>query len=91
MIPALVSGRSLAAANLPPKGGDMVRSPSQEKVKLWQPGIPALELMRATCVTQRFPRHAHDGFADQSHLARHFKRLTGITPGKYPRIVQEKR
>ncbi len=29
------------------------------------------------------------GFADQSHLTRHFKRLTGITPGKYRRIVQE--
>ncbi|MDJ0805012.1 MAG: hypothetical protein QNI97_19220 [Desulfobacterales bacterium] len=51
MIPARVSGRSLAAANLPPKGGDMVRSPSKEKVKLWRPGIPGLELMRATCVT----------------------------------------
>ena len=29
------------------------------------------------------------GFVDQSHLTRHFKRLTGITPGKYRRIVQE--
>ena len=29
------------------------------------------------------------GFADQSHLTRHFKRLTGIAPGKYRRIVQE--
>jgi len=29
------------------------------------------------------------GFCDQSHLTRYFKRLTGITPGKYRRIVQE--
>jgi AraC-like DNA-binding protein len=29
------------------------------------------------------------GFADQSHLTRQIKRLTGITPGKYRRIVQE--
>ncbi len=69
----------------------MSRTASKENVKLWRPGIEGLELMRATYVTQRFPRHAHDGFADQSHLTRHFKRLTGITPGKYRRIVQEKR
>ena len=31
------------------------------------------------------------GFCDQSHLTRHFKRLTGMTPGKYRRIVQEHR
>jgi len=29
------------------------------------------------------------GFFDQSHFTRHFKRLTGMTPGKYRRIVQE--
>ncbi|MTI80349.1 MAG: AraC family transcriptional regulator [Firmicutes bacterium] len=29
------------------------------------------------------------GFVDQSHLTRHFKRITGITPGKYSNIVQE--
>jgi AraC-like DNA-binding protein len=23
------------------------------------------------------------GFADQSHLTRHFKRLVGVTPGRY--------
>jgi AraC-like DNA-binding protein len=28
---------------------------------------------------------AHTGFADQSHLTRHFKRLTGVTPGRYAR------
>ncbi len=56
MIPARVSGRATAAADLPRKGGDMFRSPSKEKVKLWRPGIPGLELMRATYVTQRFPR-----------------------------------
>ncbi|MDJ0874652.1 MAG: AraC family transcriptional regulator [Desulfobacterales bacterium] len=37
--------------------------PVKESVKLWQPGIEGLELMRATYVTQRFPRHSHDGFA----------------------------
>jgi AraC-like DNA-binding protein len=26
---------------------------------------------------------AETGFADQSHLARHFKHLTGVTPGQY--------
>ncbi len=25
------------------------------------------------------------GFADQSHLTRHFRRLVGVTPGRYPR------
>lgn len=29
------------------------------------------------------------GFFDQSHFTRHFKRFTGMTPGKYRRIVQE--
>jgi len=29
------------------------------------------------------------GFFDQSHLNRHFKRLTGMTPARYRRIVQE--
>lgn len=28
---------------------------------------------------------AQTGFADQSHLTRHFKRLTGVTPGRYQR------
>lgn len=28
------------------------------------------------------------GFVDQSHLHRQFKRITGITPGQYSRIVQ---
>lgn len=29
------------------------------------------------------------GFADQSHFTRHFKQITGLTPGKYSNIVQE--
>ncbi|MBI9087150.1 MAG: AraC family transcriptional regulator [Desulfobacterales bacterium] len=29
------------------------------------------------------------GFSDQSHLSRHFKRITGVTPGQYRRIVQD--
>lgn len=29
------------------------------------------------------------GFADQSHLTRHFKRLTGMTPARYRKNVQE--
>lgn len=36
----------------------------KEKVKLWRrPEFEGLELMRATDVTQRFPRHAREGFA----------------------------
>jgi len=32
---------------------------------------------------------AHDtGFADQSHLTRHFKRIVGVTPGQYQHIGQ---
>jgi len=30
------------------------------------------------------------GFTDQSHLTRHFKRLTGITPGYFRKIVQDR-
>ncbi len=41
---------------------------------------------------QRPAAAAHaTGFCDQSHFTRHFKRLTGMTPGKYRRIVQETR
>jgi AraC-like DNA-binding protein len=29
------------------------------------------------------------GFTDQSHLTRHFKRITGITPGYFSKIVQD--
>ncbi|MDY6987357.1 MAG: AraC family transcriptional regulator [Thermodesulfobacteriota bacterium] len=29
------------------------------------------------------------GFVDQSHLTRHFKRITGVTPGQYRKIVQD--
>lgn len=30
------------------------------------------------------------GFADQSHLTRHFRRITGLTPGAYGKIVQDR-
>ena len=30
------------------------------------------------------------GFTDQSHLTRHFKRITGITPGRYRNFVQDR-
>lgn len=30
------------------------------------------------------------GFADQSHLNRHFRRITGVTPGVYGKIVQDR-
>lgn len=30
------------------------------------------------------------GFADQSHLTRCFKRITGVTPGQYSNIVQDR-
>jgi AraC-like DNA-binding protein len=29
------------------------------------------------------------GFVDQSHLTRHFKRIVGVTPGQYSKIVQD--
>jgi AraC-like DNA-binding protein len=29
------------------------------------------------------------GFTDQSHLTRQFKRITGVTPGQYSKIVQD--
>jgi AraC-like DNA-binding protein len=34
------------------------------------------------------PAHvaAEYGFVDQSHLTRHFKRLTGVTPTQYARV-----
>ncbi|HEU4779486.1 MAG TPA: AraC family transcriptional regulator [Steroidobacteraceae bacterium] len=32
---------------------------------------------------------ASSGFADQSHLNRHFKRILGFTPGRYRNFVQE--
>ena len=31
------------------------------------------------------------GFVDQSHLTRHFKRIVGVTPGQYSKIVQDPR
>lgn len=34
---------------------------------------------------------ASSGFADQSHLNRHFKRVLGFTPGRYRNFVQEGR
>jgi AraC-like DNA-binding protein len=46
----------------------------------------ARELLRAgvsiAAVSQRV------GFADQSHLNRHFKRFTGVTPGEYARAFR---
>lgn len=30
------------------------------------------------------------GFCDQSHLTRHFRRITGLTPGAYGKIVQDR-
>jgi AraC-like DNA-binding protein len=33
---------------------------------------------------------AETGFADQSHLTRHFRRITGFTPGAYGKIVQDR-
>ncbi|MCL6638119.1 MAG: AraC family transcriptional regulator [Firmicutes bacterium] len=30
------------------------------------------------------------GFADQSHLHRHFKRIVGVTPGQYSNFVQDR-
>lgn len=33
---------------------------------------------------------AETGFADQSHLNRHFRRITGVTPGAYGKIVQDR-
>jgi len=32
---------------------------------------------------------AETGFTDQSCLTRHFKRITGVTPGQYSKIVQD--
>ena len=62
----------------------MRRGPSKEKVKLWCPGIAGLELMRATYVTQRFPRHAHDGFAvgviEDGALGFHYRGANVVAP-----------
>jgi len=32
---------------------------------------------------------SESGFSDQSHLTRHFKRITGFTPAAYGKIVQD--
>jgi AraC-like DNA-binding protein len=34
------------------------------------------------------PAHIDVGFADQSHLGRHFKRIVGVTPGEYAATVR---
>jgi len=42
----------------------MKQAPEKEHVKLWRdPGLPQLDLMRATYVRQCFSRHTHEGFA----------------------------
>jgi AraC-like DNA-binding protein len=38
--------------------------PVNEQVRIWRiPGLPQLELMRATYIRQSFARHSHEGFA----------------------------
>lgn len=42
----------------------MKQAPEKEHIKLWRdPGLPQLDLMRATYIRQCFSRHTHEGFA----------------------------
>ena len=51
-----------------------------------------VEAARALIGAGRTPAEAalETGFSDQSHLTRHFRRVTGLTPGAYGKIVQDR-
>ncbi|ANZ21221.1 Helix-turn-helix domain [Streptomyces noursei ATCC 11455] len=52
-----------------------------------------VELARRLLLDGRTPTAvaAEIGFYDQSHLTRHFKRILGVTPGRYARAVPTRR
>jgi AraC-like DNA-binding protein len=63
-----------AAFGLPPyKYLEQVRI--QQARRLIRHGYPLTHVVHAT------------GFSDQSHLTRYFKRIVGVTPGRYARAV----
>lgn len=57
----------------------LVQRQVREARRLLDGGLPITEVAYAA------------GFADQSHLNRHFKRTWGVTPGQYRNFVQENR
>jgi AraC-like DNA-binding protein len=70
--------RAFARQHGLPPHAYMLQRQVREARRLLDAGVPIAEVA-CTC-----------GFADQSHLHRHFKRTWGVTPGQYRNFVQER-
>jgi len=64
-----------AAVGLPPHAYQ-IRVRVARAMTMIRTGLPLVEVAAST------------GFADQSHLARHFRRITGVAPGRYRQAVR---